>query len=280
VLDVPGVALRVWEGGAGAPLVVITDCGDPLELWAPAFETLAQRAAVTMIEQPGFGYSDASPEFDYRWRAHFDALRSAFDTLDVRDALAVGHCVGGTQLLALDADAPGRLKAAVLAETFPASRYRDMGTGMLIHRIARIPGVGDLLSRPSERGLKRGARYLLHTLAERPDWPTDEVLDAYVAPVLEGHNPKGGLLHIRRWDGEVAEPVERASALPAAHLFGAGGHFAKFLDERRQYAAECNRPVSLLDGTGHFLFAERPEAFASAVADVLDDLTDRTSPST
>lgn len=269
VLDVPGCALRIWQGGDGAGLVVLTDCGDPLELWTPAFEELARRWSVTMVEQPGFGYSDASPGFDYRWAAHFDALRRAFDLLDVGDARAVGHCVAGTQLLALDADAPGRIRAAVLAETFPAARYRDLGTGMLMHRIARLPGLGELATRVSSAGLRRGARYLLGALSERADWPTDAELDAYVAPVVEGHNPRGGLHHIRRWDGQVAESVERASQVPATYLFGAGGRFARYLEERSAYARACGRDVAILDGAGHFLFAERPDAFVERVDEIL-----------
>lgn len=269
VLEVPGCSLRVWEGGDGARLVVLTDCGDPLELWTPAFVALARRWSVTMIEQPGFGYSDASPDFDYRWAAHFDALRRAFDRLDVQDARAVGHCVGGTQLLALDADAPGRIRATVLAETFPAARYRDLGTGMLLHRLARLPGIGELASRASSAGVRRGARYLLGALSERADWPTDAELTAYVAPVVEGHNTRGGVLHVRHWDGEVAEPVERASQVPATYLFGAGGRFARHLEERSRYARECGRDVAVLDGTGHFLFAERPDAFVDRVDQIL-----------
>jgi pimeloyl-ACP methyl ester carboxylesterase len=273
VVSAPRSAVRVWRGGDGPPLVVVTDCGDPLELWAPAFSELGSCYSVTMLEQPGFGYSDAGPDFDYRWAAHFDALRFALDELVVEDAFGLGHCVAGTQLLALDADGPGRLRAAVLAETFPAARYRALGTGLALHRVARLPLVGDVLARAaSGRGIRRGARYLLGRLGAGSGWPGPEAVDAYASPIEEGHNVRGGLLHVRRWDGAVAEPVELASRLPAAYLFGAGGHFARHLPERERYAASCDRPVSVLDGCGHFLFAERPAGFASRVTQLLGAL--------
>ncbi len=266
-------SVRAWRGGDGPELLVVTDCGDPLELWSEAFTLLAASRTVTLLEQPGFGYSDAGPEFDYRWAAHFDALRSALDVLAIDDALGVGHCVAGTQLLALDADAPGRLRGVVLAETFPAARYRTLGTGLAMHRLARLPVVGDVVARGASRGgIRRGARYLLGRLSAAPDWPDDRALDAYAAPIEEGHNVRGGMLHVRRWDGAVAEPVERASQLPARYLFGDGGHFARFLPERRAYAEECGRSVTLLEGCGHFLFAERPAAFADVVDEMLCEM--------
>jgi pimeloyl-ACP methyl ester carboxylesterase len=269
-VDTARARVRVWRGGDGEPLVVVTDCGDPLELWSSAYTALTDRFALTMIEQPGFGYSDAGPGFDYRWDAHLDALRSVVDQLDVRAALGIGHCVAGTQLLAVDAAERGRLRAVVLAETFPAARYRDTGTGLLMHRVARLPGVGEMLTRAGgARGARRGARSLLRTLAADSAWVTDAVLDAYLAPIDAGHNRDGGLAHVRRWNGAVAEPVERSSRLPAAYLFGAGGHFARHLPEREHYASECGRSVAVLPDAGHFLFAEQPEAFAVASAELL-----------
>jgi pimeloyl-ACP methyl ester carboxylesterase len=271
VVDTARSAVRVWRGGDGPALVVVTDCGDPLELWGAAFSAFAQRYAVTMIEQPGFGYSDAGAGFDYRWASHFDTLRFVLDELAIDDAFGVGHCVAGTQLLALDADSPGRLRGVVLAETFPAARYRSLGTGLLLHHIARLPVLGDALARStSGRGIRRGARYLLGRLGAAPGWPDDAAIEAYAAPIEEGHNVRGGLLHVRRWDGAVAEPIELASRLPAAYLFGAGGHFARHLPERTAYADACGRSVKLLDGCGHFLFAERPSEFATTVREILD----------
>ncbi len=161
----------------------------------------------------------------------------------------------------------------VLAETFPAARYRTLGTGLALHRLARVPVLGDAIARgASGSGIRRGARYLLGKLSVGRDWPDEASLDAYVAPIEEGHNVRGGMLHVRRWDGAVAEPVERASRLPARYLFGDGGHFARFLPERRGYAEECGRGVTLLEGSGHFLFAERPAAFAGVVDEMLCEM--------
>ncbi len=268
-VDVPRARVRVWRAGEGPPLLVVTDCGDPLELWAEAFGAFARRHEVTCIEQPGFGYSDAGPDFDYRWQSHLDALLGVVDELDVEDALAVGHCVGGTQLQAIAAHEPGRLRAAVLAETFPAARYRALGTGLVMHRAARVPGVGEaLLALGGGRGVRGGARVLLRRLAADPGWVDNEILERYTAPVREGHNPKGGLWHNRRWNGEAAVAAERVE-LPAAYLLGTGGHFARFEAERRAFAAEHGREVEVLPGAGHFLFAERPEEFADRCATML-----------
>lgn len=273
LVDAPGARVRAWRGGEGPALLVLTDCGDPLELWSEAFSALAGRFAVTMVEQPGFGYSDAGGGFDYRWRGHLDALRGALDALDVSETLALGHCVAGTQVLALADEDAGRIRAAVLAETFPATRYRDLGTGLAVHRLGRLPGVGDLLvAVGGERGMRNGARYLLRRLGDDPDWVTDEVLDRYTAPLREGHNRYGGLRHVRRWDGGAAEPIERRVDVPAAYLLGAGGHFARHEAERRAHARACGRDVEVLSDAGHFLFAERPDPFAAAVARILERL--------
>jgi esterase len=272
-VDAGTANVRVWRGGDGAPLLVVTDCGDPLELWAAAFVSLSARYDVTMIEQPGFGYSDAGGSFDYRWPAHLDALQRALDQAGVENALGIGHCVAGTQLLAIDAAEPGRVRAVVLAETFPAARYRALGTGLLMHRLARIPGAGELMTRVGGAGgVRRGSRYLLRELGDDPAWVTDDQLDAYTAPILEGHNRRGGLDHVRRFDAAVAAPVEQAATVPAAYLFGAGGHFARHLGERERYAATCGRAVEVLPGAGHFLFAEQPDAFAARASAMLDAL--------
>lgn len=272
-IDAQGARVRVWRAGDGPPLVVIVDCGDPLELWTEAFEGFAQEHEVVIVEQPGFGYSDAGPGFDYRWNAHLGALRATVEHLDVSDALAVGHCVAGTQLQAISTVEPGRFRAAVLAETFPADRYRAMGTGLAMHKVARLPGIGRaMLAAGGRRGLRRGARYLLRTLADDPSWVDDEILDRYTAPLRKGHNRVGGLLHIRRFDGEAGAPAECA-AMPAAYLLGAGGHFRRFQRERTAFAEDHGRHVELLDAAGHFLFAERPAAFVRRCTAMLDALT-------
>jgi pimeloyl-ACP methyl ester carboxylesterase len=102
-----GAALRVLEGGAGPPIVLLHGRGNAATTWFPILPALARAHRVIAIDLPGFGSSGAPPS-----PPHHDAssgirfFADPVEALLVREGLGqaaiVGHSLGGRVALELE----------------------------------------------------------------------------------------------------------------------------------------------------------------------------------
>lgn len=92
-IQVVGLNVRYWEGGAGEPLLIVHhDIGN--DGWLPFYETLAGRFRVLVPELPGFGKSDR-PAWARHPRDLALLLQLFLDKLAVDGAVLVGLGFGG-----------------------------------------------------------------------------------------------------------------------------------------------------------------------------------------
>lgn len=106
------------EGDAPPAIVLLHGNGGSLRHFSSAIldalarETFAQNRRVIALDRPGSGYStpadSASPAAQSQW------LWAALSALDVRDAILVGHSLGGAVVLRMALDAPERTRALAL----------------------------------------------------------------------------------------------------------------------------------------------------------------------
>ena len=152
--DVPlsdGGSLHVVERGEGRPLVLLHGITLSALTWHYQLQDLAEDFRVIAVDHRGHGSSKPG---DGGWELARLALdvRELFEALDLRDAILVGHSMGGmvTLRFALDHAEARRERVAgiVLMST----------SGTPVHRLAAWKALTDAVTPSVKRGLALGER--------------------------------------------------------------------------------------------------------------------------
>lgn len=112
-VDVVGLNVRLWEGGAGEPLLVVHhDIGN--HGWTPLYEDLAGSFRVLVPELPGYGRSDR-PAWARHPRDLAIILQLMLDKLGIDQAVLVGLGFGGWIAAEMATMSQRRFRRLVLA---------------------------------------------------------------------------------------------------------------------------------------------------------------------
>ena len=245
-----GTRLRVLEGGSGAPLVYFHGAGGLL-VDNPFLDQLAQRHAVFAPEWPGYGESTGDELLE-------DMLDFALHGWDVVDALGlsrphlVGHSMGGmiaAEMACLAPRDPGKLVLVA-----PAGLWMDEHPipdifAMLPYQIAEV-----LFADP-----KKG-QALLTGGADLSD--IEALKDFYIAS--QRRLSMAGKILFPIPNRRLSKRLYRLTA-PTRLVWGAQDRLII-----PEYAKQWQRfipsaQVEMIDGAGHMVPYEQPEAFARAV---------------
>lgn len=112
-VDAGEVTLRVARGGRGTPVVMLHGYGESLMSWRGVFDRVASVADAIALDLPGFGLSD-KPATGYHHHRMAAAVLGVMDSLGLRDAVLVGHSMGGAVALSVAVRAPERVRALIL----------------------------------------------------------------------------------------------------------------------------------------------------------------------
>ena len=172
-----GTRIRYIDAGRGTPVIFIHGFGASIYAWrqnlAPA-ESAGFR--VLAFDNRGFG-SSGKPAHGYT-NADYVALLGAFmDSLQLSDAVLIGHSMGGAIAAEFAIAYPKRVRGLVLIDA------AGMGVRQpFLVRMAGWPGIGGLVSKFRSRWIT--GRILKSTYADpRKVRPQD--VDQYYAPVAE-----------------------------------------------------------------------------------------------
>lgn len=101
-----GGSLHAEECGSGRPVVLLHGHGASLGIFAPlAARLTAGGRRVIAVDHRGFGRSSAVPS-TFGFRGLVDDLATVLEVLDLRDAILVGHSMGGGVVLGLAVECP------------------------------------------------------------------------------------------------------------------------------------------------------------------------------
>ncbi len=240
----PVVCLHGWPESAG--------------MWDATLEALAAAGLRALApDLPGYGASPARRPAT--WAMHRDAFEE-WRTQQGLDVLSlVVHDWGGLIGLRWACDHPGAVAALVISDTgfFPDGRWHGMAETM------RTPGVGEkLLAGLTEEGFAT----LLRSVSKG-------MTDAAIAScwrALATEEGRAAQLELYR-SGELAELEPYAGrlaalAVPTLLLWGADDRFAPVAGAHRLQAEIPHAELEVIAGTGHFVVADAPAAYAAAVA--------------
>ena len=146
-----GGTLHVVERGAGRPIVLLHGITLSALTWHYQFEDLAHDHRLVAVDLRGHGTSKAG---DAEWdlsRLAID-LADVFDHLDLRDAVLVGHSMGGMVALRFALDRPD-----VVAERVARLVLMSTSGGPVV-RLAAYQALTDAITPAAKKALSLGDR--------------------------------------------------------------------------------------------------------------------------
>jgi pimeloyl-ACP methyl ester carboxylesterase len=271
-LEWRGTRLSYAVGGlthdGAPPLVLVHGLGGTIENWRALAPPLAARHRVVVPDLPGHGHSATLPE-----ARDLDALAEAvlaqLDAESVRDAVWVGHSLGGVVALRAVALRPETARGLVLAASAGIGSTSPAARVMLAVLGTARPGrlIAPFRHRWAHSRLGRRAAFGWWGVAD-PDGLEPELAEAFlVGPALHADTRQAGRALLA---SDPRTELDRV-ACPCLSLWGAGDNWVR-LEDGMEYARRLRVPLRTIAGCGHLLIGERPDACLAAIREFVDSL--------
>jgi pimeloyl-ACP methyl ester carboxylesterase len=260
IADVDGVALAYEERGSGPTVLLIH--GTAARLWDPVSDSLPGR--VIAYDRRSFGASTNPPLADLT--RHRDDAAALLDALGAAPACIVGWSIGGVIALDLAATHPESVSSLVLVE--PPLHAKRRPTLRQLRAILTAQALRRL------RGDARGAETFLRWALGRRSGGSD--LDLVSAEWRHAMLANAAAI-MREIDAGTGEHLDQPQLArvhaPVTCLLGDDSDRAFHAAAARLVRLVPQTDVSTVDGAGHLLYADRPDALVAAVQDALNRST-------
>ncbi len=234
------------------------------EDWRDLLEQAGVFARAVAPDMPGYGKADRPKDFDYTVEGYARHLDGILNHLGVRRAHLVLHDFGGPWGLAWAAAHPERLASVTLINIglMPGYRWHYLA------RMWRTPILGELFFATTTRfafglSLKHGnPRGLPKAFVDRMyrdmDWGTKRA----VLRLYRSTPDPGGM-------AETLAHTFRSLDVPALVVWGAADPYVpvRYAEQQRSFFPSAE--VVVLERSGHWPFADDPEAVAGAIVPFL-----------
>ena len=223
--------------------------------WDDLLSRVAPFARGVALDMPGFGRAERPRDFSYTVEGYARFLEAALDQLGVERAHLVLHDFGGPWGLEWAIRHPERFASAVLINTGALIDYR----WHYLARIWRTPVAGEAFQATSTRsGLRMALRH--GNPRGLPLAFVDRMYDD-----MDSGTSRAVLNLYRATDDPGASGRRHAAALaplarPALVVWGARDPYIPVAMAERQREAFPGAEIAILDDSGHWPFADHPEA--------------------
>ncbi|OAN56540.1 alpha/beta fold hydrolase [Sphingobium sp. TCM1] len=255
--------VQAWrEAGEGPalPLVLLHGIGSNARAWAGQFAGFSQERRVVAWNAPGYAGSDPLSNFWPLSSDYADALGALLDHLAIKRCVLVGQSLGAVMATAFALAAPERVAAMTL--TSPASGYAVPVGGVLpegvAKRIADIEALG-----PEGLAVARYSRLL----APGASAQAHAIVRSAMAEVV----PQGYAQAVRLLASADLPSAVTALRVPTMTLWGSEDVVTPPAGCARVAAATPGGRFESIEGGGHAVATERPEAFNQTLRRVLDE---------
>ncbi|WP_328810471.1 alpha/beta fold hydrolase [Rhodococcus sp. NBC_00294] len=263
--DAPGSGrLRYLHGGSGSPVLLLHTVRTQAEHFHRLLPHLLPGHTVYALDLPGMGWSDIVPGASYEEPAMRAGVLRLLDGLDLRDVTVVGESMGAVLALTAAAERPDRVRRVVAINPYDYAGG-ILRSGLLARVIiggVTAPIVGPLLAgvepRPVVRQILRGGLGDRSALTE--DYLT-ELLRVGRRPGYPGvaravYRALPSLIAARSTYERVDVPVT---------LVHGDRDWSRESDRRAHVRALPHADVHRIEGAGHFLSLEKPDAVAAMI---------------
>ena len=163
------------EGMGDRVLLLLHGIGASLHTWDGWIQPLQYDFRILRVDMPGFGLTGPAPDGDYSIQRYVDFVDAFLDSLDIQAADIAGNSLGGQVAWNYALKRPNRVRRLVLIDTAGYPRDADDTPGTIL-RLARMPGVRDLLTTLTPRSLIADS---LREVYGDPGKLSDELVDRY-----------------------------------------------------------------------------------------------------
>lgn len=264
---VAGVRSPMLEcGPADAEEAVVFVHGNPGSSrdWEALLRRAGELARAVAVDMPGFGRADKPEEFEYTVHGYARHLDLVLEALGIRRAHLVLHDFGGPWGLAWGASRPDRLASVTLINTGVLLGYR----WHYLARIWRTPVVGELFQATATRP----AFHLLLKHGNPRGLPrpfVDRMYDDYDAGTRRAILRLYRATHDLGAAGAALAAVLRPLRYPALVVWGKHDPYIPVRYAGRQREVFPDASIVILDGSGHWPFADDPARVADALVPFL-----------
>lgn len=239
--------------------------------FAKALVTERPAWGAVLVDLRGHGTSPAMPPPNTLASAAADVER-VVRALALRSPVLVGHSLGGKTVLAYAKAFPGSIDRAMVLDSMPGARPQEAATGLsrsVLHFLealpARMESRDTFMDAARDAGFARGVvEWLAMNVRRATDGGYALRLDLKVIREL-----LVDYYNLDAWD-----VVEDQSFVERLDLVIAGGsaHYALADRERAAHASRTRNglAVHVVEGAGHWLHVDAPDAVRAIVREALD----------
>lgn len=257
-------SLHVEIRGVGEPVVLVPGLfGSAFGFRALVPLLTARGYQAIVIEPLGIGASTRPERADYSLSAQAERLAAVLDTLRIRQAIIVGHSVGGSEGFRLAYLRPDLVKALISLEGGPAETAVTPAFKRAMKFAPWIKLLGGV------KLIRWKIRNMLIASSGDPTWVTDEVVEGYTAAAARDLDAtlKAFLAMAGARERQKLEPHLSEIHCPVRLVVGGARHDGD-VSADEVVLLERILPKFGLDsilGAGHFLYEERPDAVMAVV---------------
>jgi 2-succinyl-6-hydroxy-2,4-cyclohexadiene-1-carboxylate synthase len=265
---IDGAQINAEIEGIGPSLVLLHGFTGSAAGWAPHLAGFAQRYRTVALDLLGHGLSDAPDDPRRYGMAHgVEDVLGVLDRLQIRRAALAGYSMGGRVALAVAIAAPERVAALILESASPGLRDPEVrmtraaadarlaadierdGVEAFVDQWERLPLFASQASLPPDARAGLRDRRLRNRAVG-------------LANSLRGFG-QGVMMPMHDFLGEVAMPA----------LIIAGALDTRYCEIGREMAGRMPGAVlRIVEGAGHAVHLERPDAFRAAVLEFLGSI--------
>jgi pimeloyl-ACP methyl ester carboxylesterase len=244
-VEAAGLGFHVAERGPGGadPLVLLHGWPQDGRMWRKVLPALSERFRCILPDLRGLGRSDA-PEGSYRKQVLADDVLAVLDALGVERFRLAGHDWGGWVAQLVATQHPERVERLMVLDIPPLWEERSLDPRRLAGAV-HVPVLAALGDRFADRiadGILRTAKGIA---------PDERA--AYVAMIGEPERRRASAGYYRAaLTRDIPDALRRPLARPPMPVVCMGG--------KGDPVVRFSKEVELVEGAGHFLPEDRPQA--------------------
>ena len=269
---VHGHRIATGVHGDGPPVVLIHGTPSHSFIWrnvVPALTAAGYR--VHLFDLLGFGCSERprDPAVDTSVAAQGEVLAALMEVWELERPHLVAHDIGGAVALRLGGFQPEGGGSLTLLDTVSFDSWPSASWRRIIAH-----GLDALMRADDAEHRARLAAQLRMTVAD-PANMTGDVLAEYLAAVSGPVGQPSFFLHqVRHYDSRYTETITDRLAdlgrLPVQLIWGASDSWQDPAYAHRLAAAIPDASLHMIDGAGHFVMEDKPQAVAAHIRAFLD----------
>ena len=263
-----GGQIHVVERGQGPPVVLVHGITLSAAVWGNQLHDLAANHRVIAVDQRGHGRSRPGSEPADLARLGTD-LMTVLEAMEVRDAVVVGHSMGGMVVLRLAADRlealSERVAGLVLVGTSGGPVSRLPYWGQVAPVVAQMTGGQIRLSQRTGRGLLPSGD-LSYLIARRAFGPRPEPTQVEMTRAIIDDSSPLLVAELLRdvMSVDLCPDLDKVD-LPARVVVGSKDRLLPPWTARRLADALPRAELLTLSGCGHMVMLERPLELTAAI---------------